>query len=383
MSSVYDGIVCGAGPAGAVAAMELARAGARVVLVERRHLPRPKLCGGLLTWKAVRFLAEHVGVDAETLRQWGAFRGEARQYRVHMGETLLSSGDMPFAFNFVRRDAFDAGLAAMARDAGAEVRTGVRVTGCDARRGEVHLAGGETLSAACIIGADGVSSVVRRSLNYDRAAWRHNLGAGLEQLLPYGRFDRAVDAPEVHFGAVHAGYGWLFPVADGVLAGVCGLRRANSGADFRQGFADYLARRGVRGAQEVTPRAHPLPYGNFLMEPAQGRALLTGDAAGFVETIFGEGIYYALCSGRFAARAVLEGAGEPQAVAAAYQRRLEETLLPELRYSRRLRRLVHAASALGRSMGGALLVHAIGEQRLVETVHGYRSFKWLRRREPV
>src|SRR4030095_17212947 len=95
----------------------------------------------------------------------------------------------------------------------------------------------------------------------------------------------------------------------------------------------------VPEADVATLRAHHLPFSTWRPPPGRGRVLLAGDAASLVNPLSGEGIYYALASGRLAARAALT---EPDDALATYRRLLGKALGRHLRHSSVLARAIHA-----------------------------------------
>lgn len=391
MVKSYDVLVAGAGPAGAAAAAVLAGQGVSVALLDRARHPRPKLCGGLLTAKSVEALARIFGLQlAELTAQGGLFHQTLQYLFLHRGRELLR-GAAAEPFRFVDRPAFDALLTGIAVARGAEFLPGQTVEACDAALGLVRLRGGGELAARFVIGADGANSVTRRALGadisggFDRAAWRRNLAAAIEVELPVGsgpgQFPRAVLTPELHVGSPQAGYGWVFPGPNGPKVGICGLRRSGGDQrDFGAIFLDFLRLLGVAEPEGVPLHGHPLPYGNALARPALGRLLLAGDAGGFVEPLFGEGIFYALATGAHAASGVLSGLKHGEAACAVeYQRLLARTVRPELVWSDRLRWLLFWAM---RNIGAGPIRGFVksAPAALAEMVHGRRSFKLLQKK---
>lgn len=392
MVKSYDVLVAGAGPAGAAAAAVLAGQGLSVALIDRAAHPRPKLCGGLLTAKSVEALWRVFGLSLADLADRGGLFHQTPQYLfLHQGRELLR-GAAAEPFRFVDRPAFDALLTSVAVARGAEFLPGRTVEQCDAALGLVRVRGGGEFSGRFVIGADGANSVTRRALGVDRAAWRRNLAAAIEVELPVGvgpgQFPRAVCVPELHVGGTKqhggvpgAGYGWVFPGPRGPKVGICGLRRHErdvpGGRDFGAIFLDFLRLLGVPEPEGLALHGHPLPYGNALLRPASGRLILAGDAGGFVEPLFGEGIFYALATGAHAASGVLRGLKHGQAAAAVeYGRLLARTVRPELVWSNRLRWLLFGTM---QHLGAAPIRGFVNcaPAALAEMVHGRRSFKLL------
>ncbi|WP_243368576.1 geranylgeranyl reductase family protein [Fundidesulfovibrio soli] len=381
----YDVLIAGAGPAGTAAAAVLARAGASVLLLDRKTFPRDKLCAGLFTWKTVRTLGRVFGATAEELVANGVINHVSHEYRIRHREMILSGGKLVYPFHFVDRRVFDAWCLEQAVAAGAEVVQGEGVDWVDPARGLVRTSAGRELTAGHIIGADGALSTVRTFCGIEPELWRTEQGMGLEIYLERGWIkkqprlheDILADFPTIYSGFVHAGYGWVFPHADRVILGIGGLYRANRAGEFRHALADFLNFLGIPEGHGLPVKGHPLPYGNWLERPHAGRVLLAGDAGGMVEPFFGEGIHYALHTGELAAKAALAAKGDGASAGAHYVRALKRTVFTELAWSKHLRRLLYffvrngALLPVRGFLGG-------GGTRLQEMVHGMRSFKLLR-----
>ena len=179
----------------------------------------------------------------------------------------------------------------------------------------------EPLAARFLLGADGVHSRVR-TLSGD-APW-FRTGFALEANVPYSSTGRAF--PLVFdFAPVQGGYGWLFPRNDHVNVGLytAGAWGGTAATDTpgqvtrppidRAALTSYIAARcGTREHDRAVGQF--LGFGAAMYEPAPGRILLAGDAAGFVDPLTGEGIYGAIASGQAAARTMLahlQHASEP------------------------------------------------------------------------
>lgn len=380
MVKEYDVIVAGAGPAGSAAAAVLARSGRSVALLDRAQHPRRKLCGGLLTVKAMQALSRVFGLAEDDLRARGGMFHATAEYRfLHHGRELLR-GAAADPFRFIDRPDFDALLCSVAVARGADYLPGRQVAACDPEAGLVRTAEGEEYRGRFVIGADGANSACRRALGVDRALWRRGLAEAIEVELPVGegpgRFPRAVAVPELHVGAPDVpstGYGWVFPGPRGPKVGICGLPRGSR--PFAAIFAGFLGMLGVERPEAVALHGHPLPYGNALADPCRARLLLAGDAAGMVEPLFGEGIFYSMCTGAHAASAALAGLKGGDA-AAVYARLLARSVRPEFVWSNRLRWVLFWAMD---RMGSAPITGFVksAPAALAEMVHGGRSFRLL------
>lgn len=327
----HDLIILGSGPAGAAAGVTAARAGLRVALVDRAAFPRDKLCGGGFTGRSRRHLVEIFGRDIDD----DLFL-PCRRTRLVAGTASLGEHPNAPTIWMTMRHGFDAMLHAEAARAGCQVFAPARIAALDPQAAAVTLAGGATLSAPLILGADGANSALARAL-FGRAFDPARIGFGLEVELPRAA-PRTDDAVEIDLAAAAWGYGWAFPKLGSVTVGVGGLHARNP--DMRAHLDRYLARHGARDAAKC--KGAFLPFGDFRSIPGQGRALLAGDAAGLVDPITGEGIAWAMKSGQLAAQAVMQALAEgaPDRALGLYTRALRP-IHAELRRARALRAMIY------------------------------------------
>jgi len=332
----FDVLVVGGGPAGSVAALVLARGGARVALVDKARFPRDKACGDLVGPRGVQLL-DDLGVKIPGSRQVGdmiVVGPTGRRVRLPCRPGITYPG-----YGFAApRAVFDETLLVAAMEAGAEVFVG-RAGGPLGHDGAIdgfELSSGVRLSADVVIGADGATSRVADAaglVDPARVLWGFALRAYV---------DDPVDMPYIALwesepGRGFPGYGWLFPGVDGRANIGLGLGmlsdRGASGAATQQfgAFAAHLRRLEVLRTDVPAEPRQPGRLGGWLKMgmlgtiPARGRVLLVGDAAGLVNPLQGEGIAQAMVSGRAAAEAVLAG---PADADVRYRRFVTETYAP-------------------------------------------------------
>jgi len=353
--SVFDVIISGAGPAGSVAAMLLARGGARVLLLDRARFPRDKLCGDTVnpgTLAALRRLGLAERVESHALPIRGMLlTGERRA--IVRGEY----GVDVHGLSLLRRD-LDAALLDAAVQAGARVEEGVLVrgplvdqSGDRPRVRGVVIAGRDghdvRIPAPLVIAADGRRSRIALALHLARhPRWPRRWAVG-------AYFDgvRGVDElGEMHVR--HRRYIGVAPVPSG-LVNVCVVTATRAGLEqparlLRAAVADdwYLADR-FASARLATP---PVVLGPLAVDVVDARVpglLLAGDAAGFIDPITGDGLRFAVCGAELAAavalRALERRSGDPQGALVRLRRR---AFAAKWRFNRSVRRLVAAPSAL-------------------------------------
>jgi geranylgeranyl reductase family protein len=285
----FDVAVVGAGPAGSVTAIHLARGGANVLLVDRARFPRDKPCGGGLTLRAVRQLpvdpapvVEHeVDRMAFLLGRRGRFERRGRK-----GAFVLMT----------QRRRLDHYLLEQAAAAGADVRDGVKVT--EVGEGGLRVDGGP-VAAEVVVGADGANGTAAKALGLGGPITR---GVAFEGNAPFE--SRYQGLAVIELGTIPGGYGWVFPKGDHVNVGVGGWEA--EGPRLREHLAALCSRQGIDATALESVRGHRLPLRRPGFVPARGRALLVGDAAGLVDPLTGDGMYEAFVSARLAAEAALD-----------------------------------------------------------------------------
>lgn len=324
---MYDVAVVGAGPAGAAAALAALRArpGASVLLLDRHDFPRDKCCGDGVAPHALDELAR-LGV-ADVLDD------RVRVGRMRLVSPAGNEASHPMARPdyVIPRSVLDARLVAAAVARGASlVRHTVRRL--DVRADHVVL--DDTFSARVVVGADGANGVVRRQLNLPRQ------DPSTVAVAVRGYVDHATSDPEqviVMDGRDWPAYAWRFDAGDGTANVGFGmlvpsLQAAGHGkALLEQRMVELLPE--ATGARLL--RSHHLPLSTGRPRARDGRVLLAGDAASLVNPLTGEGIYYALLSGRLAGAAAV-GAGDP---GAAYRDALGRELGTHLRHTALISRL--------------------------------------------
>jgi geranylgeranyl reductase family protein len=317
----WDVIVAGGGPAGSTAARELGASGARVLVVDRAIFPRYKACGGGVPLRTARLLPFPIDsvVERAVDRIEVTYRGRP-SFKRRAGETFA---------HMVMRDRFDSLLLDYARTAGAEFRPGTVVREVDLSDG-VTIRGedGFAAEAEFLVCADGAHSPVGR---------RAGLGAGIAECAAWevevARSGSAATPTTavIDLGYDPWGYAWLFPKDGAESFGV--ILPRDQAASMKALTAEFIARRGAGGREIVTARGHKIRFRRGSEPIAGDRALLVGDSAGLADEFTGEGIFYAVESGRIAARALLSALGSGPGLAA-YEREVDRLVMPELRAAR-------------------------------------------------
>jgi geranylgeranyl reductase family protein len=314
MADAADVLVVGGGPAGATAARALALEGRRVRLLDRTRFPRNKPCGGAISMRALR----RFPYLPDALERIPTRRLSRLYLEAPSGNGITLTSHEPAAL-MVRRIEFDALLLDLAREAGVEVVEGVDVSRAreSSDRVSVGARDGREFEAPLLIAADGVNSVIARRLGISAGWPAARVAIDMMEETP-GDTLRSVDADTLWVAYGYGGsegYAYVFPKAHHVNVGIGYVLewfRAHveeAPYDLQRRFVSQLQGRRVLEGSSSRPHFTPflIPVGGPLARTATSRVLLAGDAAGFVNGITAEGIYYAMVSGDLAGRSAARG----------------------------------------------------------------------------
>ena len=297
---LWDLAVVGAGPAGAATALGAlaARPRLRVLLLDREDFPRDKSCGDGIAPHVFDALAS-VGVH-DLAEGWTPLR------RLELAQGPASVR-RPLARPVwvIPRAVFDHRLVERAVAAGARL-TRQRVREVRAREDEVIVDG--RVRARVVVGADGAHSVVRAATGRPRATRPALAIRGYAPTLPAWAGGQLI----AYGHRRQPSYAWAFDRGDGLTnVGYGELLGAHHDRPSRSLLLDQLEQL-IPGAASSGEdwRAHHLPLSGWRLDQPKGRILLAGDAAGLVNPMTGEGIFYAVATGILAGEAAAQALGE-------------------------------------------------------------------------
>jgi flavin-dependent dehydrogenase len=359
---MLDVLIAGAGPAGSVAALLLARSGARVLIVDRDEFPRDKLCGDTLNPAAVR-LIRSLQLTDDRLSEALPFRGIRLTGPGAEVTTRYPDGEVGLA---ITRFDLDAWLLQEAIRAGARFESGVTVrralTETSAAgltvRGGVLARGGSAetrMPALMTLAADGRRSTLARSIDLVKRTSAPRRWA-------YGVYAEGVEDVS-DLGEMHIRRGWYFGIA-AIPNGRVNLCVVKVPSDPGQTPEDVirealerepeLRRRFTRASFEERVRVLG-PLAADVRAPGVPGLLLAGDASGFVDPLTGDGLRLAIEGSMLAAREIIRAleTGEPEPAVARLAAARRAAFGGKLRFNRLVRALVGSPGAVGAASIGS------------------------------
>jgi geranylgeranyl reductase family protein len=307
---MYDVVVVGAGPAGSTAAKFLSEEGLNVLLVDKEKFPRDKPCGGGLPTRVLRRFP-YIEDLIDSISYGSLTYSSSLKYKFKVER------DKPLVFTVIRRD-FDNGLLSLAKEKGVDLLLGRPVVNLRIEKdmASITLEDGEEIESKIVVGADGIKSVVAEKADLGGRNKRC-ICMVQEQEMTEKELDRYFSEKRIIHIFIKtqgiAGYGWVFPKKKHVNIGVGIFTSAIKSAkttNLKRAYEMHVRLLKDMGLLPQTFKIENLKGCTLPLFPLQktysDRVLLCGDAAGFINPITGEGIYYAMASGEIAASVIKE-----------------------------------------------------------------------------
>lgn len=289
---MVDVVIIGGGPAGVSAGTILQRKGYKTCIIDTQFFPREKLCAGVLTLKSLK-LIQHIykNLNFSDMNMKDIHKIEFLYNRKVIGKYTVNN-----AYRVINRTEFDNKLLNYYKSVGGTVFEGQRDYEIVYDKSVVVLSNGTEIAYRVLIGADGINSKIR---TYVGRPWKASVLC-FEKFIPNYSNE---DTIKIDFAGILGGYSWRIPNNDRIGVGlgefyIRGMRKNPSR------YKKYFESQGIQDINNI--KGAFVSFGNFVRKPVKNNVLLVGDAAGLVDAMTGEGIYFAIESGRQASLAIID-----------------------------------------------------------------------------
>jgi len=323
----FDVIIIGGGPSGALCGIALQKAGFRTCVIDKSVFPREKLCGGLLTQKSIDLLNLHCPeLDFSKL-----VLEEVDFIELYNHYDKVVEYKVKYPYRLTDRKIFDYLLISEYKNKGGFLFENARIAkeSIDVEQSTIKI-GTDEFHYRILIGADGCNSVVSKKFSPKRMDY-----FCLEGVQPKRPDEKRLS---IHFGCANVGYGWYFPKKTDYVIGVIGDNHHREIQSQAEAYFSKVASEkfgNVKGA--FIPSGQKFYYLN-----TRSNVLLVGDAAGFIDPVTGEGLYYAMLSGILAAKAVMKAVENGSADYLDEYKQLTKNIRNEVKAAYRLQQLFYS-----------------------------------------
>ena len=299
----HTAVIIGAGPAGAACGIRLMQAGVDCLLVDRQKFPREKLCAGLFTQKSQQCLKELLREDRYNACMEAAKVSHETDFALYKGKHEMVRCQPAKPIVLVNRPSFDEWLVEHYVSIGGRFRDGEELVDIDYENKKAKFQDME-VDYDFLIAADGANSKIGHILSrifpisFEK---REKNPMCLE--INVDRADLDMKGVNIYFGIVPKSYAWVFSKGEQVCVGM--VKLPGEQFNVNNAMRKFIGELNINNPQKYPLRGAMLPIGNYMQTPYFSDILFVGDAAGLVEPLTGEGIYYALQSGVYAAESVI------------------------------------------------------------------------------
>ena len=289
----YDVVIIGCGPAGTTAALMLSKFNLSICLIDKYFFPRFKTCGGIITEKTIRILKKILPEFDFGNYYW------SNKISLFSQSDTECSFTVKYPLTLVEREEFDNELLLACKDVGINVLEGTTFSEFIPDCNTLILKDGTELSYNILISADGIFSQIRKKLgiaDIEKGFCIQNTVSRSQCNPILSNLDKVC----FDFANISFGYNWIIPNKNNIIIGTGVLAKSDTYKQALLEHKDLCAHLGV--PDSINQKGAFLPIGDLAnqSEHPYENIILIGDAAGFTNSITGEGIYYAILSGYYA-----------------------------------------------------------------------------------
>ncbi len=316
----FNTLIIGGGPSGSSCGITLTKGGVDCCIVDKYSFPRTKLCAGLFTGKSQMCLSSVLGhsVYEDALKKCLVAKEERfalykKTYEL-VSCDLTSERNKPVSLRYddcriklVDRPLLDEFLVRHFCSLGGTLIEGDAVKTIDFETKVATLVSGTTIRYENLVAADGANSPTEKMLAAYDNSFKKKGESALCLEINVDRADLDIHGVNIYFDVVEGSYAWSFSKGEKVCLGLVKLPWQKD-VDANKRMRDFCSQLGVANMDKYPLRGAMLPFGNIMPCPVYSdNTYFIGDAAGLVEPLTGEGIYYALQSGQYAGESILKG----------------------------------------------------------------------------
>jgi len=329
MTKRFKVAIIGAGPAGSSCGYFLSRAGVENVIFEKEKLPRQKVCAGGITSRVESLFDFDITCKVQNKIKNILFRWQNKEF--------LLSWDLPFIYT-VERSEFDSYLAEQAVKKGTKLYTNAKVEKVE--KNTLYTTKG-VFKADYIVDATGASCFLSRRKGFKRS-WARTIQAWIK--VPGEILERFREKIRADFSFVSPGWAWVFPRKDKLVVGTGFLDSFPRGKrKLKKVLLAYLDFLFPSGYRILKVASFPINLFSGKEKVAQDNFILIGEAGGFVDPLSGEGIFWAIKSGKLAADFLKESITNGEKDCSFFGKIVEEKIYPYLRFFRFISSLFYRA----------------------------------------
>lgn len=294
----YDVVIIGGGPSGISAGISLIKAGYNCCILDKNSFPRNKLCGGLVTQKSYELINEitnheHI-IDNSII-------DKSNNVTIYNKNKKIVSSNINSTLFFIDRNVFDNSMKEYYEAIGGLFFDNIKIKTINNKINNIILENDETIKYTYIIAADGALSMLRNKI-YNK---KIHLGFCLEvNTTNNNKISQNHHSVSIYFNIIKNGYGWVFPSQQEEKIGFGNLY--DKDFNYKKAFLEFVNKEKFNIENINNIKGAFVPYGEYLKHPATTNILFVGDAAGFVDPILGEGLYFSFLSGKLAADAIIQ-----------------------------------------------------------------------------
>jgi geranylgeranyl reductase family protein len=330
---MYDIIVIGGGPAGSSAARKASSLGLKTLLIEKENFPRYKPCAGAVSDIALSYLDFQLPSTMPEKEMQGV-------QIVYKGQKVVKHAPQRIGI-LVDRKAFDDFLLKMAGESGTKIIMGEKAVDFTEKKDKLRITTNKgEYEAHFLIVSEGAHGNLQYKVKHKPRKNEYAISLVAEIKEDDDTINERLDnIIEVHTGLLKMGFGWVFPHSGYYSVGIAGI--AEYLYDPKSQMREFLDLVGFRDRYPI--KSHMIPAGGIKRKLSTSRVVLTGDAAGFVDSFYGEGISYAIRSGQIASEIISRIIKQEDSVTMKdYDSLVKDEFEINLKYSLLASRLAHS-----------------------------------------